>query len=509
MLARDVASMDERTASELDRSGGAALDEPAVPCNDANATDAEAKRAGRWRFAPPAPRPAPGSFEELTSPLASIGVMRTLMRNPLEVWREASFRDPITPMSFFGREALLLSDPAAIQHCFVGNAENYGLHYMRRAILTPALRNGVIITEGAPWRTARRALTPVFNARRVAGFARAMRAACADHAERLAARDGEVVQMSDAMIDLTLDVLIATVFSGDALLDKARFAQNVSMLMEIGGNPHPFDFLRLPIEWPRVGRGRARRVIADLRGQVQALIDARRARADAPTDDLLALLLAARDEDGAPLPDDDIVDHVMTFLMAGHETTARSLTWTLYLLSKAPTERARAEAEVDEADLPADCPDAWPARLPFLSAVIKESMRLYPPAPQIARRALGPDRVGAPAIGEFDIRPGMEVHVSTWVLHRHKRLWADPAVFRPDRFLGAEGAAIPRFAYLPFGLGPRVCIGAKFAEQEMTIALALLLARARFDHAGDAPPMPIMRVTLHPSTPVAMRIAAR
>lgn len=428
---------------------------------------------------------------------------RSMARNPLETWGPNAFRTPVIPVEFLGRRFIILNDPQAIRHCFVANAANYRLNYLRLKMLKPALREGLIVAEGESWKTTRRALTPIFTPRHVASFAPAMRAAAERARDSLASREGARISLRDEMLMLALDILVACLFPGDAELDRKKFSANVTRLLERGGTPHPFDLMRAPAALPRLGRYGLDEAVEALRAQVGEILDRRRAKPQAESADFLSLLMAARDEDGRPLDDAAITDNLLTFLTAGHETTARALAWALYALSESGDARASVEAEIDAHDFSAD-PATWEARLPFLVAVIKETLRLYPPAPHLAREAIGADR-----IGDIDVEPGSEVHLSPWLLHRQEALWREPGAFVPSRFLGKEGESIDRFSFLPFGVGPRVCIGASFSMQELTIALAVLLQTLRFRHVGSEPPVPVLRITLQPSTPILARIDRR
>jgi cytochrome P450 len=427
---------------------------------------------------------------------------RAMSRNPLEVWGENHYRLRIAPFRFLGRSSLLLNDPAAIHHIFVSNAANYPMSSVRQAVLRPFLRDGLLTAEGEVWKTARKAVAPVFTPRQVNAFAPKILTVCEDAASSLRERSGETFSVSDAMVELTLDVLMETLFSGDDALDKDRFTAGICRLLEISGIPHPFDLLQLPGWIPRVGHGAARSVIDDLRQQVGAVATSRRA-APGPDEsgrpaDFLDLLL------GAGLEDQAVIDNLLTFLAAGHETTARSLAWTLYLLSQADDVRDRLEAELDRADLAPENAANWGDELPWTIAVIKESLRLYPSAPVLARTSIKGDLVtGVP------VPPKTDVLVSTWLLHRHVDIWDEPSLFKPERFMGEAEKDIPRDAYLPFGLGPRVCIGARFAMMEMVIVLASLLRDMRFEFADEAHPIPVMRITLQPDTEMRMRIVQR
>ena len=427
---------------------------------------------------------------------------RAMRRNPLEIWGEHHFSIRMAPFRFLGRSSLIVNDPDAIHHCFVTRSDNFTMNPLRQAVLKPFLRDGLLTAEGETWSKARKAVSPVFTPRKVNAFAPQIRRVCEEASTAFEAVDGRTVSVSAAMVDLTLDVLIETLFSGDEALDKARFTDGIHKLLEISGIPHPFDLLHLPGWIPRIGQGRSRRVIADLRRQVSQLAAYRRT-APSPEEarrapDFLDLLL------GAGLDDTAVTDNLLTFLAAGHETTARSLAWTLYLLSRSPDVRDRLEAEIDGAPLDETDPAKWSGLLPWTEAVIKESLRLYPSAPMLARTSREWDIVnGLPVPARTDVL------VSTWLLHRQRDIWAEPDSFRPERFLGEAAKSIPRDAYLPFGLGPRVCIGARFAMMEMVIVLACLLRRVRFDFDGPRDPRPVMRITLQPDNEVPMRVSRR
>ncbi|MEM8771446.1 MAG: cytochrome P450 [Pseudomonadota bacterium] len=456
-------------------------------------------------YAPPAPTPRyipPDAKPTLRGYLRYFQIMA---RNPLEIFTKRNFDDFIQTSQVFGQKYALVHDPEAIRRFLVSNAENYRLTRLRRLLFEPLIGNGLLIAEGESWRRTRRALTPVFNHRRVRGFAPIMKSVVEEEAEGLGAQNGEAVSAADKMLGLALNVLTACLFSGDTAIDTVRFSRNLDRLLELAGMPHPLDLAGAPDWAPRLGRGEARRVVAELRNQVDDVVAARRARSsEADEQDFLSLLMNAGSEEGAPLTDKEIVDNLITFLAAGHETTARSLTWTLYLLSQSKNAYALAVEEVDAADLDAIDPADWMQALPWTTAVLKESMRLYPAAAIFSRQAIGPDR-----LGDVDIPAGMEIVTSPWVLHRHNRLWENPNIFDPSRFLGERGEAIARYAYMPFGAGPRICIGASFSMQEMVIALGVFLKRLLFEDAGECAPDPVMRITIHPSTDVNMRFRMR
>lgn len=457
-------------------------------------------------FRPPAPEPRYIPANARTTPLGYLRYFQIMARNPLEVWTTTHFEQLSVSGQLFGKQFLLLHDPEGIRHYMVTNAANYGLTYITKALFEPILGSGLLVAEGDLWKRTRRSLTPVFTARHVQGFAPAMMAVAEKRAQEFCTKSGSVIGVSREMLTLTLDVLIECLFSGDTSLDSKKFSANLDRLLAVAGAPHPFDLIEAPQWVPRVGRTDALNIVADLRRQVSRLLLDRRKRTGegkAIPNDLLSLLLSAGLDDGEPLTDDEVIDNLLTLLSAGHETTARTLTWAFYLLSKSPQHLTAVLAEIQRADLDTIAPHHWQLSLPYITAALKETMRLYPAAPVLTRMALCDDR-----IGDIEVKKGTQVVSSSWVLHRHPKLWRDPDVFDPRRFLDSNAAAIPRHGYAPFGMGPRVCIGASFSMQEMVIILATFLRKMKLTHVGTKDPMPIMRVTIQPSTPVNMKITA-
>ncbi|MDE2018303.1 MAG: cytochrome P450, partial [Hyphomicrobiales bacterium] len=319
-------------------------------------------------------------------------------------------------------------------------------------------------------------------------------------------RAGRTVEIGHDMALFTLDVLERTILS-DGLADApGRFADEMTRFFKVYGRADPADLLGLPKWAPRLTRLGGGGSLQFFEGAISRILERRRARpiSEWPRD-LLTMLIEARDpESGEGLSEPDIRANVMTFVAAGHETTANALTWTLYLLSQDDEARERAESEVDalgEEDLrdPAKL-----ATLHWTRACLDEAMRLYPPAATLSRQAIGPDEVAG-----VRIRPGARVLVSPWLVHRHKLNWRDPDLFDPSRFLPENRDSIPRFAYLPFGAGPRVCIGMGFAIQEAMIALATWLRGFRFELAPGHSVMPRQRLTLRPAGGMPMVIKSR
>ena len=320
--------------------------------------------------------------------------------------------------------------------------------------------------------------------------------------------NGIITDVAHDMTLLTYDILAETLFSGEIAGDPNDFAHQIDKLFETMGRVDPFDLLGLP-EWlPRFTRLRGNQSLGFFRELVSNTIALRKERMEKGEDvpnDFLTLLLRAEGPDG--LSRAEIEDNIITFIGAGHETTARALGWTLYLLAKAPQERERVEAEIDAFfadggnDLP---PQEWLAKLPFTRAAFEEAMRLYPPAPSINREAATDD-----TYGDLKIAKGTAVLVMPWVIHRHRLYWDQPDAFMPERFWPENRDKLDRFQYLPFGAGPRVCIGASFALQEAAIALATLLDGRRFDVLETTKPWPVQKLTTQPQGGLPMKVVRR
>ncbi len=456
-------------------------------------------------FRPPAPTPAKG-------PVPWWRVIRAMARNPVEVWAQIHFDQPIvsgpTPLGF----RVVISDPAAIKRVLLDNSANYVKDALQMRLLAPGLGRGLLTVEGEDWRRQRRALAPIFTPKQVLGFAKPMRKVAAAFAGALAgaAVDKPVdkpVDMGEALARLTLQVLEQTLFSGGLARNPGEFQRAVTRYFNTYGRLSLLDLIGAPAFLPRLGRLRGRasleffnRAVADITGARRRLI----ASGAPPPHDLLSLLLAAADpETGDPITDEDVGSNIVTFIGAGHETTANALTWTLYLLDQAPEWRERVEAEIDANFDPAGEGDPTP-NLPITLACLNEAMRLYPPAAFMSREALADD-----VLCGRHVPKGAVVIVAPYVVHRNKGLWRDADRYDPSRFLAPERQGIDRFQFIPFGGGGRICIGMGFAQQEAIIVLASLLSRLRFRLAPGAVVRPVQRITLRPENGMPMILTPR
>lgn len=441
-----------------------------------------------------------------TRPMPFLPFLWQSWRDPLLIWSERHFTEP----QLYGTGAmgaiLVVSHPAGVRHVLTENAANYEKGDLQRRVLGPLLAEGLLLTEGEVWRRARRILAPLFTPARTQKTAARMAEVCAARVKGWNLDYGaRVLNIDHEMSGLTFDILSATLFSDELEGDARGFERALNRYLSIGARIDPLDVINAPGWIPRLGRAASASSARFFEDRVGALVSARRKRmetGEATPDDLLSALLAARDEaDGAALTDREVAANILTFILAGHETTARTLGWTLHLISRSPAIAGRLKAEADAFDV-AD-PD-WAAALPWTRAAIEESMRLFPPAPTLARRAVAADVVGGQAI-----EAGTTVIVSPWIIHRHERLWDDPGAFRPERFLPEKRKAIDRYAYIPFSAGPRVCIGAAFAMQEAMIALATILRAAEVEAITPIEPRPTHQITLRSRAPMRLRMRAR
>jgi cytochrome P450 len=451
-------------------------------------------------FVPPYP-PRP------QRPRGSLSTLLALQRNPIEVWWEGDFERPVSiGQTIFGLRGAA-HDPAAVRRIFLDNSANYRKDDLQLRILRPGLGNGLLTAEGEDWRVQRRALAPLFSPRQTAEFAPAVHRVGRAAIERMSRRrDGAVADVGALMSRLTLEVLEQTLFSQGLGREPSAFQRAVSSYFETIGRIDPLDLLGAPDFVPRLRRRRGRAALEFFNSAVDAIIEKRRALlsqgAEAPRD-LLTLLMSAKDpENGRAIAEADVRANIVTFINAGHETTANALTWTLFLLSQSPEWRERAEADADQA-FDSEGTVATEKR-EILRAVFEEALRLYPPAAMLSRQAIADDELAG-----VRIPAGAVITISPYVLHRRKGLWDHPDAFDPSRFLGERRDQIDRFAYIPFGAGPRVCIGMAFAMQEGIILLAHFLRAFRFSLVDGHQVMPMQRVTLRPRNGMKMHVKKR
>lgn len=406
------------------------------------------------------------------------------------------------------RSAFLISDPAGVQHVLQDQARRYTKRTFQYTTLSLVTGQGLLTSDGATWLQQRRLMQPAFHRERLTDFAAHMRAAAERLARRWAAQPaGTPVDVDAAMLALSLEIVGATLFSADLQSEAPGLVASVITALDhvIARSRDPF----MPPLWVPTPPNRAfRAAVAVLDTAVARLVDER--RAGKPQTDLLQMLLDARDDAGRPMPERQLRDELVTLIVAGHETVASALTWTWALLAQHPdaadriaTEAAAASAldhgSLDQRSL--DHGSLDPRSLPFTAAVFDEALRMYPPAWLISRQAAEDD-----VIADVPVPKGSLVIVSPFVVHRRAALWPDPEAFKPERFLAGPP---PRFSYLPFGAGPRLCIGQAYARLEGVIVLATLARRVRLSSVTVAPATIDPLVTLRPRGGLHLTVTPR
>ncbi|WP_159007591.1 cytochrome P450 [Bradyrhizobium sp. S69] len=416
------------------------------------------------------------------------------IRNNLAIWSDNAFDTGFNRNTLFGVESVLVNDPAGVRHMMATNAANYVRPAMTPRILRPMVGHGVFLAEGGEWRRQRRLLSPSFTPNHVNILLPHFIAAANDLVGELEGQSS--ADLSDAYQIAALNAVLRALFSMPDRAERDRIGDLVRRYVTGPGRPQIFDAFAKSENSFAFALGKRRAFQKRWFSAVDAIVSARRdATRDTAHHDLLDLLIAVRDpETGASLAADEVRDQCATMIFAGYETTARLLFWASYLLTLDQAEQTRLRAEVaafpPERVATLDDLGHWPR----LRRVLLETMRLYPPVPVLVREPIEDDVI----MGE-PVRRGVQVYVAPWVLHRHRKHWQHPTAFMPDRFAGQASPWTSGGAYLPFGAGPRICIGAGFALAEAQIMLATVLQRYTLAIGSQRPVMPVARLTIQPS----------
>jgi cytochrome P450 len=395
----------------------------------------------------------------------------------------------------------LVVHPDDIEYVLVKNPGNFVKSRDYRA-LRALLGNGLLTSEGSFWQSQRKLIQPAFRHENIVHYARIMTESAA---ARLGAwQDGETRDVHREMMGLTLEVVAQSLFGSDTSQTARGVGEALDTVMKMFIDQANLAFL-LPEKVPIPKTPRLRRSIRHLDGVIHEIIRHRRAHRSA-TQDLLQTLLDTQDESGSGMSDEQVRDEVMTLFLAGHETTANALSWTLYLLSQNPEKEGALHAELRKALEGRPAGVAELPRLPYTEMVVKEAMRLYPPAWGIGRRAIHDFELGG-----YFIPAGTNVFLLQWITQRDARFFPEPERFEPERWREdpTRSGKLPRFAYFPFGGGPRVCVGAGFAMMEATLLLATFAQRFRFELAAGQNVEPLFSVTLRPKHGIRMILHRR
>jgi len=429
---------------------------------------------------------------------------RRLRGNILSTWPKEAYEEPAWYGRLLNRQVLLLNDPDAIHHVLVENVENYRRSPASIRILWPIVGKGLLLAEGETWRRQRRTLAPAFAPRATPIICHHIVEQTHEVLPDLFRKEGTPIDLLAFLQQLTLQIAGRALFS----LETRTFGMQMRTMMAHYGmilsRPSLLD-LSFPIGIPSprdILRWHFRK---QWLGLIERMLEARLAlpKQDAPQD-LLDLMLSAKDpETVASFTRAMLRDELATLIVADHETTAVALFWTLFLIAHLPEEQNWLFGEVRDICFE---PNNAAEILPMLTrcrAVVSEALRLYPPAPVLVRQAIADDRAG-----EIAISAGTLVFIAPWILHRHHRFWELPNAFDPTRFF-PTAPPVPRFAYLPFGAGPRICIGAQFALAEATLVLGMLLQSFIIKRSSNEPVIPVSTVTMQPDHPPGFLLRPR
>jgi cytochrome P450 len=440
-------------------------------------------------------------------PLSFFAALRTMSDNPLGTVPVVAYQRPIwQARSMFGNQ-LFVSDPAGIKRVLLDNVANYPKTALDKRILGTAFGDGLLVSDGDKWRAHRRVMSPSFDHRSIASYAPVITEAAETRLKAWDAQGANAeIDIAREMVTLTLEVISRTMFSADSDTLRSRVDETIRK----GMTELSFGLQHI---MPLIGPFLLNRKLARIRANFEALdavmqqlIRGREKPAGAAPNDLLDRLIAATDsETGFRMTDEEVRDEVIIIFLAGHETSALAATYVWYLLSLHPEQEARLHAELDavlDGRAPT-CDDL--EKLSYTRMVIDEAMRLYPPAPILTGRVAR----AADEICGHPVAQGTEIAILPWVVHRHRTLWEDPDRFDPQRFSAERSAARPRFAYLPFGGGPRICIGAQLALTEVSLLVATMARRYRLKLVPGQDIVLLHRVTQRPRDGIRMQLERR
>ncbi len=425
--------------------------------------------------------------------------------NLVEAWPKSFYRREFIAVRYFGRWMFVVNSPSGVQWVMVTNEKNYRKSAANRQTLKPLLGNGLFVSEGELWARQRRVASPSTHGSRLAGYAEIIVQCGQEMLEKLKRReDGAVLDVTESFTLLTADI-IARIMFGYRLEEKGQeLFDAFKQYQESHGRMHLLEFFGLP-EWlPRPGQRKSRRAVARFDRVLLSILEDGKKRLGSTPQNLLEMLLSFRDENGMPMDPQLIRDEMASIFLAGHETTAITLSWAFYLVGSHPEVEARLHEELDRI-LKGRSPNfADVANLTYTRAVIDETLRLYPPVHVFSRQAVGADEIaGQP------VPAGSYITISSWLLHRHKLYWEDPETFNPDRFLPANAAKIPHFAYIPFGVGSRICMGKHLGLLESVLLFAMFAQEFRPRMRPGDVVSPLGRMTLRPRHGLPMRIERR
>ncbi len=438
------------------------------------------------------------------SKFATARLALSLIRNPLNALPPEIFNEPAVFIRVGGTMRVHLADPVLIHEALVKNAHLLGKGEDVRRALGPALGQGLLTADGDHWKWQRQSVAAAFRHEKLLELLPVMIEAAERTGRRWRVSPFADIDIGHEMMRTTFDIIVETMMSGGHGIDIGRVEQSITDYLKPTGWTFALAMLGAP-EWlPHPGRRKARAAVGYLRSSLSTVIADRRQN-PVERNDLVSMLLQAKDpETGRMMSDKEIIDNLLTFITAGHETTALGLAWTFNLLSQHSDVERKVVEEIAAVTGANPVAAEHIAQLTYTRQVFSEAMRLYPPAPVVTRTALQDFK-----LGDHDIPAGTVLYVPIYAVHRHTALWDEPERFDPSRFEPEKTKARHRYAYMPFGAGPRVCIGNAFAMMEAVSILAVLLQNVHLENRSASPAEPLMRVTLRPQSRLMMRITDR
>ncbi len=452
---------------------------------------------------PPAPAPAliAPHIAPPARPYGRLAFVARFLRNPLLVIPQAVYEEDVVAYTGGSIPFEWITEPGLIKAILLDEHEKFE-KLLQIRVLGPLLGKGILTSEGAEWKWQRQTSAPMFRRSELGTFVPTFVSAARRLVERWRrAAPGSRQQIERDMTRATFDVICATLLpSGDASVGAT--VEAATDRFQRSGTWHRLYLIANAPSWlPQPGRRAMQGAISSLRSAVATMVGERRSGVEAPDDLMHRLMIAHEPETGAPMNDEQLIDNLLTFYLAGHETTAMALTWTLYLLALSPEWTNTLKSEIARVAGGAPVAAEHIDRLVLTQQVLKESMRVYPPVPLLSRQAATDVTIGSHAI-----KAGTSIVMPIYAIHRHRKLWQDPNLFDPTRFAPENEGKISRYQYLPFGAGPRICIGMAFAMIEATAMLATMLQTVRFEPVEDHDPVPIARVTLHPKGGMPLKV---
>jgi cytochrome P450 len=423
-------------------------------------------------------------------PLSVLGALRTGRHNILETVPAAVYTEPIVSGRTLWRWHSAAS-PQAMRHVLRDHVSDYPKSRIMRRILDPVIEKSVFVADGDDWSWQRRAFAGAFQPRALAGFTPLILEQTERAINRLSTNGARQIDICPFITSVAFKVISQTIISSAKEADEVEFQHLFTTYLDNLGHISILDFLNLPVRFRRAIDIGNRPIIGKIRRHMNRVVD-QRVESGQKRSDFLQTLLDARDPEGRPLSRELLRSNLFAFFFAGHETTALVLSWALYLCARDPNVQDRVRQEARTC-LAAPTVDEINAGLGYTQQVIEETLRLYPPAGMIVRNALRDDE-----ICDRHIRRGDYVFLPIYALHRHRDYWERPDEFDPERFAAPRKSARDRFLFLPFGAGPRICLGASLAIQQAKIMLATVLSRVSVATTTVPPPHPQLIITLRP-----------